>query len=186
MARNHTGKGVRVSWKIVPAVTEVWYPHPAHSLRLRTGHAFPDPQWAQRKPIGQRSRAKYARHASSRHRRRDFALPALLGIEVFGRCGGHGFIHGFSCRYQLLDALPNLHQHVAIGAAALYPSLLPSSDDPARDITIYNAATGAYALRVGLIWWGLGMCLAFGYFVFVYRMFRGKVRLEKECSSTGS
>src|SRR5438876_8852471 len=65
MARNHTGKGVRVSWKIVPAVTEVWYPHPAHSLRLRTGHAFPDPQWAQRKDVGQRSRAKYARHASS-------------------------------------------------------------------------------------------------------------------------
>src|SRR6266568_1421389 len=63
-------------------------------------------------------------------------------------------------------------------AAALYPSLLPSSGDPARDITIYNAATGEYALRVGLIWWGLGMCLAFGYFVFVYRMFRGKVRLE--------
>ena len=63
-------------------------------------------------------------------------------------------------------------------AAALYPSLLPSSGDPTRDITIYNAATGEYALRVGLIWWGLGMCLAFGYFVFVYRMFRGKVRLE--------
>ena len=64
-------------------------------------------------------------------------------------------------------------------AAALYPSLLPSSSDPARDLTIYNTATGDYALRVGLIWWGLGMCLAFGYFVFVYRMFRGKVRLEK-------
>jgi hypothetical protein len=39
-----------------------------------------------------------------------------------------------------------------------------------------NAATGEYALRVGLIWWALGMGLAFGYFVFVYRMFRGKVR----------
>ena len=63
-------------------------------------------------------------------------------------------------------------------AAALYPSLLPSNGDAARDITIYNAATGEYALRVGLVWWGLGMCLAFGYFVFVYRMFRGKVRLE--------
>src|SRR5260370_37238051 len=63
-------------------------------------------------------------------------------------------------------------------AAALYPSLLPSSGDPARDIAIYNAATGEYALRVGLIWWGLGMCLAFGYFVFLYRMFPGKVRPE--------
>ena len=64
-------------------------------------------------------------------------------------------------------------------AVALYPSLLPSSGDPARDITIYNAATGEYALRVGLIWWALGMGLAFGYFVFVYRMFRGKVRPDR-------
>src|SRR5258707_14010115 len=37
-------------------------------------------------------------------------------------------------------------------AVALYPSLLPSSGDPPRDITIYNAATGENALRVGLIW----------------------------------
>jgi cytochrome d ubiquinol oxidase subunit II len=63
-------------------------------------------------------------------------------------------------------------------AVALYPILLPSSGDPARDITIY-AATGEYALRVGFIWWALRMGLAFGYFVFVYRMFRGKVRPEE-------
>src|SRR5437773_8117690 len=44
IARNHTGKGMRVSWKIVPAVTEVWHPHPPHSHKLRTGHAFSDPQ----------------------------------------------------------------------------------------------------------------------------------------------
>jgi hypothetical protein len=31
IARNQTGNGVRVSWKIVPAVTEVWQPQPAHS-----------------------------------------------------------------------------------------------------------------------------------------------------------
>ena len=67
----------------------------------------------------------------------------------------------------------------SFGEPQLYPSLLPSSGDPARDITIYNAATGEYALRVGLIWWALGMGLAFGYFVFVYRMFRGKVRPEE-------
>jgi cytochrome d ubiquinol oxidase subunit II len=64
-------------------------------------------------------------------------------------------------------------------AVALYPSLLPSSGDPARDITIYSAATSEYTLRVGLIWWALGLGLAFGYFVLVYRMFRGKVRPEE-------
>jgi cytochrome bd ubiquinol oxidase subunit II len=64
-------------------------------------------------------------------------------------------------------------------AMALYSSLLPSSGDPARDMTIHNAATGEYALGVGFIWWALRMGLVFGYFVFVYRMFRGKVRLEQ-------
>lgn len=68
-------------------------------------------------------------------------------------------------------------------ATALYPTLLPSRTDPAFDITIYNAAAGAYALRMGLIWWGFGICLAVGYFVLVYRIFRGKV--DGETSSTG-
>ena len=67
------------------------------------------------------------------------------------------------------------------GAAfALYPTLLPASTDPARSLTIYNAAAGHHGLQVGLIWWVLGMIFVLGYFVFVYRMFRGKVRLEEE------
>lgn len=60
-------------------------------------------------------------------------------------------------------------------AAALYPNLLVSSTDPALNITIYNARSGDYALGSGLIWWSLGMAIAAGYFVFVYRMFRGKI-----------
>jgi cytochrome d ubiquinol oxidase subunit II len=60
-------------------------------------------------------------------------------------------------------------------AAALYPNLLPSSRNPANSITIYNAAAGRYALTVGLVWWAAGMALAIAYFVFVYRMFRGKI-----------
>ncbi len=63
-----------------------------------------------------------------------------------------------------------------VGAAAgVYPNLLSSTTDPALNITIYNAHAGHYALSVGLIWWILGMAIAVGYFVFVYRMFRGKV-----------
>jgi cytochrome bd ubiquinol oxidase subunit II len=60
-------------------------------------------------------------------------------------------------------------------AAAVYPNLLVSTTDQALNITVYNAHTGWYALRVGLVFWGLGMALAIGYFVFVYRMFKGKV-----------
>ena len=63
-------------------------------------------------------------------------------------------------------------------AAALYPRLLPSSIDPARDITIQAALSGPHTLHVGLLWWAFGMCLAAVYFTVVYRMFRGKVSLQ--------
>ena len=67
------------------------------------------------------------------------------------------------------------------GAAfAIYPVVLPASTDPALNLTIYNSAAGHHGLTVGLIWWIVGMILTLGYFFFVYRMFRGKVRLEGE------
>ena len=66
-----------------------------------------------------------------------------------------------------------------VGAAfALYPVVLPSSTEPARNLTIYNTAAGHHGLSVGLAWWVLGMVLALGYFFFLFRMFKGKVRLE--------
>lgn len=62
------------------------------------------------------------------------------------------------------------------GAAfALYPSLLPSTVASENDITIAKALSGPHALSVGLVWWIFGIGLATGYFVFVYRMFRGKI-----------
>jgi cytochrome d ubiquinol oxidase subunit II len=64
-----------------------------------------------------------------------------------------------------------------VGAVfALYPVVLPARD-PQFDLTIYNTAAGSHGLGVGLIWWTLSAVLAVAYFVFVYRMFRGKVQL---------
>jgi cytochrome d ubiquinol oxidase subunit II len=63
-------------------------------------------------------------------------------------------------------------------AAALYPTLLPSSTDPARDITIANALAGSHSLHIGLIWWSIGMILALAYFITSYWLFRGKVSAE--------
>jgi cytochrome d ubiquinol oxidase subunit II len=64
---------------------------------------------------------------------------------------------------------------LAGAAAALYPDLLPSSGDAARSVTIFNAAAGRHALSAGLVWWSGGILLAIGYFLFVYRMARGKI-----------
>jgi cytochrome bd ubiquinol oxidase subunit II len=65
------------------------------------------------------------------------------------------------------------------GAAfATYPNLLPATTDASYALTIYNARTGDYTLRVGLIWWLIGLALAAAYFVFLYATFRGKIPSE--------
>ncbi len=68
-----------------------------------------------------------------------------------------------------------------VGAAfGLYPMVLPASTDPAYSLTVFNTAAGHHGLVVGITWWVIGMALALAYFFFIYRMFRGKVRLEGE------
>jgi cytochrome d ubiquinol oxidase subunit II len=56
----------------------------------------------------------------------------------------------------------------------LYPMVLPARN-PLYSLTVENAKAGGYGLKVGLIWWALGILLASGYFIFVYRSFSGKV-----------
>jgi cytochrome bd ubiquinol oxidase subunit II len=62
---------------------------------------------------------------------------------------------------------------------AVYPNVLPAVD-PENSLTIQNASASQYGMTVGLIWWSIGMVLAAIYFILIYRLFRGKVRLEDE------
>jgi cytochrome d ubiquinol oxidase subunit II len=104
-----------------------------------------------------------------------FVIPLLVlgslgGILYFCRSGADRKAFTCSCVYLAT---------MLVGAGvALYPRLLPSSSDPALDITVKNAISGAYTLHVGLAWWAVGMVLALTYFVIIYRMFRGKVTLD--------
>jgi cytochrome d ubiquinol oxidase subunit II len=65
-------------------------------------------------------------------------------------------------------------------AAGLFPILLVSTLDPSFNLTVHNAAAGPLSLRVGLVWWVLAIALAVGYFVYLFRSFRGKVQLESD------
>jgi cytochrome d ubiquinol oxidase subunit II len=67
---------------------------------------------------------------------------------------------------------------LASAALGLYPLLLPAVH-PANSLTISNAASSSYSQTVGLIWWVISMALAAIYFVVVYRLFRGKVRVTR-------
>jgi cytochrome d ubiquinol oxidase subunit II len=61
----------------------------------------------------------------------------------------------------------------------VYPYVLPAVN-PENSLTVFNAASSPYSQSVGLVWFSIGMVLAAVYFVLIYYMFRGKVRLEDE------
>ncbi|HEV2989115.1 MAG TPA: cytochrome d ubiquinol oxidase subunit II, partial [Candidatus Angelobacter sp.] len=101
-----------------------------------------------------------------------FAIPgavaaSLVTMRITQRRGAD--------KYAFISSSAYLVFMLVGAAAAVYPNLLTSSSNPALNITVYNAATGIHSLSIGLIWWSFGMALAVGYFVFVYRMFRGKI-----------
>ncbi len=69
---------------------------------------------------------------------------------------------------------------LASTAFGLYPTVLPASTDPKFSLTIFNTSAQPYGLWVGFAWWIIGMILATGYFVYVYRSFKGKTAVSGE------
>jgi cytochrome bd ubiquinol oxidase subunit II len=68
-----------------------------------------------------------------------------------------------------------------VGAAVgLFPVLLPAVGTQGHDLTIARAISGPHTLRIGLIWWCIGISLALLYFAVVYWLFRGKVPTDAE------
>lgn len=63
-------------------------------------------------------------------------------------------------------------------AFQLYPVLLPSKIDPMYSVTIYNAASSQKSLGIMLTIVLIGTPLLAGYFLFLYRTFYGKVKLD--------
>lgn len=112
---------------------------------------------------------------------RHHAVGFVIPILVFGALAV--MMHAIIRRAEKIAFLASAIYIVGmlVGAAfALYPVVLPASTDPSYNITIYNSAAGHHGLSVGFSWWIIGMVLTLGYFFYVYRMFRGKVRLHEE------
>lgn len=98
------------------------------------------------------------------------AVAALIGILVFRQSESRAFYA--SCAY-LIGMLAS----VAFG---LYPDVLPASTNPALSLTVANAKAANYGLKVGIVWWTVGIVLAAIYFVMIYRRFAGKVGASDE------
>lgn len=104
-----------------------------------------------------------------------FPILALLGLVGMRALRGRRLD-----RDRFLASCLYLAGLMASAAFGVYPYMLPANTDPAFALTVHNAAAPAHGLRVGLAWWIPGMLLATAYFVFTYRRFAGKVRLEDE------
>jgi cytochrome d ubiquinol oxidase subunit II len=65
---------------------------------------------------------------------------------------------------------------LAATAACVFPVMLKSTLDPAWSLTAYNAAVSHHGLVTGVKWWFLGFPIAVAYFVFLFRIHRGKVK----------
>ena len=63
-------------------------------------------------------------------------------------------------------------------AFQLYPVLLLSTIDPEYSVTIYNAASSQKSLGIMLTMVVIGAPLLAGYFIFLYKTFHGKVKLD--------
>ena len=98
------------------------------------------------------------------------AIIGLVGIRVPG--GLRGGLEAFLCSCLFIVGM------LTSAAFGTYPYVLPSNADPSLGLTVHNSAAHLYGLQVGLMWFIPGMLLACGYFVYTYRSFSGKVKLD--------
>ncbi len=79
--------------------------------------------------------------------------------------------------YAFISSCCTISALVFLFSAALFPDLLPASNNPAFSITIYNAASSMLTQKIGLIIVALGMPMVLSYTILIYWTFRGKVTL---------
>ncbi|WP_447968518.1 cytochrome d ubiquinol oxidase subunit II [Nitrospira sp. M1] len=96
------------------------------------------------------------------------AALVILGSMLYFRYAGQDIAAFSASSLFILSSLGSL-------AWALYPNLLLASTDSHSHLTIYNAATSPYGLKIGLVWFILGFSLVLTYTIYIYRAFWGKV-----------
>ena len=96
---------------------------------------------------------------------------ALLNIPRAIHNGNEG--HAFFSSSCMIAAF------VFLFITALFPFLVPASNDPANSLTIINAASSVGTLRIMLLIALLGMPCVLSYSAMIYWTFRGKVKLDE-------
>jgi cytochrome bd ubiquinol oxidase subunit II len=93
-------------------------------------------------------------------------IPLALKAEKFGRA--------------FFSSSLTIACMIGLMGLSLFPRLVPSITDLNNSLTIYNASSTQRTLFTMLIIALIGMPFVIGYTIFIYRSFKGKVRLGEE------
>jgi cytochrome bd ubiquinol oxidase subunit II len=104
------------------------------------------------------------------------AVTALVAIRVFASRGERLAAFAASCVTILFVTFT--------GVAGLFPSLIPSSIDPAYSLTIFNSSSSPYTLAVMTVVAFIFVPIVIAYQIWVYRVFRGGVEEAEVLSNT--
>jgi cytochrome d ubiquinol oxidase subunit II len=104
---------------------------------------------------------------------RPFAIGGAL-VAVFGLAYASFAVGRYDDRSAFLGSCAFLSGLMVATAACSFPALLRSSSVPALALTAYASSNDRAGLRTALSWFVVGLPLAIGYFVVVFRLHRGK------------
>lgn len=99
-------------------------------------------------------------------------LASLILIPVF--INGKQYFKAFISSCLLIATM------IGLSAISLFPRLVPSNLNLDYSLTIYNASSSQLTLKTMLIIALIGMPIVIAYTILIYRVFKGKVELNKE------
>ena len=99
-------------------------------------------------------------------------LGSLIFIPVF--INGKQYFKAFISSSLLIATM------IGLSAISLFPRLVPSNLNLDYSLTIFNASSSQLTLKTMLIIALIGMPIVIAYTILIYRVFKGKVELNKE------
>ena len=106
------------------------------------------------------------------------ALWAVVALNVLAIAAIPLAVRRGRLGWAFLSSCVTIAAFTGLLGAALFPELVHSSLNPSWSLDIYNAASSAKTLRIMAMIAGIGMPLVLLYTAVIYRVFRGKVRLD--------
>jgi cytochrome bd ubiquinol oxidase subunit II len=98
------------------------------------------------------------------------AVVSLLLVKVYTTKNAFGTAFIFSCLTIVFVCFT--------GVTGLFPNLIPSSIDPASNLTIHNSSSSLYTLKIMTVVALIFVPIVIAYKIWVYRIFRARITSE--------